>query len=136
MTTISAISKDEIIADLENRIGQLERALGVHVIYSQELGLTKAESSVVGLLEKRPPSAAMSSEQILEALPIFQKGGPDYRDSNLTSVYICKIRKKLERHGIKIITLWGQGYYLDDESKEKLQAFKLWESKEGTNADA
>lgn len=41
-------------------------------------------------------------------------------DPKITDVFICKIRPKLARHGLKIETIWGVGYRLTPESKAKV----------------
>ena len=40
----------------------------------------------------------------------------------LVDVFICKIRKKLEKHSIAITTVWGKGYTLENEDRVKINS--------------
>jgi len=40
-------------------------------------------------------------------------------DRKVCSVYVCLMRQKLLRHGLKIRTLWGYGYQLSQEHRRK-----------------
>ena len=37
------------------------------------------------------------------------------------NVHICKMRKKLESFDVKIATVWGRGYRLDQQWRETLK---------------
>lgn len=52
----------------------------------------------------------MSKEAILDWL--YQLNPDDAPEIKIVDVFICKIRKKIERLGIRIDTLWGKGYAL------------------------
>ena len=48
-------------------------------------------------------------------------GGIDESDSKIINVFVCKLRRKLEKSGLKnakIDTVWGQGYVLRDEDSD------------------
>jgi two-component system cell cycle response regulator CtrA len=48
-------------------------------------------------------------------------GGIDEPDSKIIDVFVCKLRRKLEKSGLKstkIDTVWGQGYVLRDEDAD------------------
>lgn len=38
----------------------------------------------------------------------------------IIDVFVCKLRKKLKKFNIKIDTIWGKGYLINKENKEKL----------------
>jgi DNA-binding response OmpR family regulator len=40
-------------------------------------------------------------------------------DRKVCSVYICQMRKRLTKYGLKIKTLWGFGYQLSQEHRRK-----------------
>lgn len=42
-------------------------------------------------------------------------------DPKIVDVFVCKLRAKLNRHGIKIETLWGTGYMLLPTQKQKVR---------------
>ena len=59
------------------------------------------------------------SEQGILYLHIY--GGINEPDSKIIDVFVCKLRRKLEKSGLKnarIVTVWGQGYVLRDEDEE------------------
>lgn len=39
----------------------------------------------------------------------------------IIDVFMCKLRKKIEKYGVEIKTIWGGGYYLSPEHKEILK---------------
>lgn len=41
----------------------------------------------------------------------------DEADIKIVDVWVCKMRKKLRPYGISIQTQWGQGYFLQTDSK-------------------
>lgn len=40
------------------------------------------------------------------------------------SVFLCRLRAKLARHGVAIETVWGQGYRMTADAKAKLRALR------------
>jgi len=42
-------------------------------------------------------------------------------ESNIVDVTIYKLRKKLALHGIKIDTIWGQGFRLRENARDKIR---------------
>jgi DNA-binding response OmpR family regulator len=80
---------------------------------SLRFGLTHAESrALVQLLEHEHVS-----KQALHAA-ISPDG--DMKLKTL-DVVVCHLRKKLKPHGIAITTIWGQGYALDREARDKIK---------------
>jgi two-component system, cell cycle response regulator CtrA len=61
-----------------------------------------------------------TKEMILTAL----YNGMDEPQAKIIDVFVCKMRKKLQSFGIEISTLWGRGYYLTREMKDKVRALR------------
>ena len=61
--------------------------------------------------------AVLSKESFIAGI----YGGFDEPDSKIIDVFVCKLRRKLEKSGLKsaqIDTVWGQGYVLRDEDSD------------------
>jgi len=102
-------------AILRDRIETLERDAGLHVRLPPGLGLTAHESRVFLALLKRD---VCSKEQLMNAAYDLLYDG-DLPGIKIIDVFICKIRKKLKPHGIAINTVWGQGFYLTAEARQR-----------------
>lgn len=76
-------------------------------------GLRPAESRALAALVQR----GYGTREELHAVMSY--------DDNLTSsskivdVTICRLRRKLALHGIGVTTIWGSGYALDEEARDK-----------------
>jgi two-component system cell cycle response regulator CtrA len=102
---------------LRDRVWQLEEALGgAAVDFPLFLDLTSQESICLGvLLTTKCPRKATFMTALYGHLPNSEV------EAKIVDVYICKVRKKLVAHGIAIETAWGQGYFLNEETKAKLR---------------
>jgi len=49
----------------------------------------------------------------------------EFSASNLTSVHIHHLRRRLAAHGIEVTTLWGYGYQLPEADRRKAMALIL-----------
>lgn len=103
--------------ELRERVRQLEGLLGMTFEAPLQFGLTAKESRVLGTLMNLPMA---TKQALMTAL---------YRDRidaepgiKIVDVFVCKMRAKLEPFGIRVETLWGQGYFLKDETKAALAA--------------
>ncbi len=75
--------------------------------------LTQKEYQIVQLLCMRK-GTVLSKEAFISHI----YGGIDEPDSKIIDVFICKLRRKLEKSGLRkatIDTVWGQGYVLKDD---------------------
>ncbi len=91
----------------------------------QKLGLTNLEAAFFLLLLKSPRADKEKLHHVIEAQRMRRSSTPDkmeLTDPKMVDVMICKLRKKLRDIDpkIKIITVWGGGYYLDPEIKESI----------------
>lgn len=97
---------------LEDRIQQLEEALGVLVLPPLEWGLTKNEGRLIGVLLERE---LVTKDTAMAAL--YRDRGESEPEVKIVDVFICKARKKLRPFGIQIDTRWGVGYSMSAASK-------------------
>lgn len=106
------------IERLEDRIQQLEGALGLDFLTPVEWGLTGQMMRLFGCLMARElmtPAAAMT---VLCDGRIADDEAPQPK---IVDVHVCKMRKRLQPFGISIQTRWGQGHYLTPETKARVR---------------
>lgn len=103
---------------LQDRILVLEELLGIGIEWPLFLGLTPHEGKLLGALMKRE---LQSKESLLLALYGHKPDG-DMPEIKIIDVFVCKARKKLARFGIRIDTVWGEGYRLPFGMREKIRA--------------
>jgi two-component system cell cycle response regulator CtrA len=98
----SSISIDNIVLNLESR----EVFIG-----KEKLHLTGKEYSILELLILRR-GIVLTKEAFLNHL----YGGMDEPEMKIIDVFICKLRKKLQKAGVDSLigTVWGRGYMLRD----------------------
>jgi two-component system cell cycle response regulator CtrA len=105
------------IDTLRERVRQLEQALMPNAPLPVEWGLTAAEARLFSALTARDMA---TKEQLMTAL---YSGRPDEEpEIKIIDVFVCKIRKKLKPFGVKINTVWGQGYSLVERGQWKAAA--------------
>lgn len=97
---------------LEDRVQELEEALGVLILPPLEWGLTKNESRLLGVLLERE---LVTKDTAMAAL--YRDRGEREPELKIVDVFICKARKKLKPFGIVIDTRWGVGYSMSAASK-------------------
>jgi len=110
--------RDEI-AEKDERIRQLMDELGaVQPVPAALMPLTYTEAALFGLLVRRD----LVTRGMVMTVLYGERSEPP--DSNIVSVYIVKLRRKLRPHGIEIATSWAQGWSLTPESKAIIAAMR------------
>ena len=104
---------EERIRDLEAALAQLTNMPAVPLA----LKLTPKEASMLAALLRRHSA---NKEQLLAEMYAHRYHGDDLPEIKIVDVFVCKLRKKLAPHGIKIETMWGVGYVLPMESRVAL----------------
>jgi DNA-binding response OmpR family regulator len=79
--------------ELRDRIFQLEELLGMNFESPAFLGLSGSEAKLFGMLMKRDAVTKSGAMDILYGLA----PDADVADEKIIDVYVCKLRKKLER---------------------------------------
>jgi two-component system cell cycle response regulator CtrA len=115
--------------DLQFRIRELQTAVGMSYSLPMCLPLTSREAALLGVLMQRDVA---TKDMILMAL----YNGMDEPQVKIIDVFVCKMRKKLQPFEIEISTLWGRGYYLAKEMKEKVRQLREQELTTPTAAAA
>lgn len=99
-------AKDRRIEELEERVASLEHTDEASWAPPIEWGLTGKEAQLVAGLLKRDVATKMHLMNMLYG----DKPDSDIAEEKIIDVFVCKVRKKLEPFGVKIETVWGQGY--------------------------
>ncbi|MBA5725344.1 response regulator transcription factor [Bombella favorum] len=101
------------ISEPRLRVGPLELDLESRMVSvnGHFLHLTSKEYSILELLLLRK-GAVLTKDMFLNHL----YGGIDEPEMKIIDVFICKLRRKLQRFGAEhmITTVWGRGYILQD----------------------
>lgn len=100
------------LAAQQERIRQLEEILAPSTVrIPLEWKLPPSEALVFACLAARDMA---SRDMIHHAL---YSARMEDADPKVVDVFICKMRKKLERFGVSIETVWGDGYFLPDRAR-------------------
>jgi DNA-binding response OmpR family regulator len=100
---------------LEDMRSSLEREPGLKLI--QIAHLTPTERLLLGILIRR---RRVTKDQLMTALYCDR---PDNEPcAKIIDTFICKMRRKLEPHGIEIKTVWNAGYEIPLDSIERIKA--------------
>lgn len=101
---------------LRDRIAELEELLGLTAAMPAMIALTKHEAMLLGIVLKREfvskTAAMMALYGRLDETP----------DTKIVDVFLSHLRKKLNAHGIKIETKWGEGIFMDAANKALVRA--------------
>lgn len=118
------INARERIEELEEEVRQLRS--GVHPDYPQAIkqlpiNLTGMERHAFAQLLAAPPSHIVTRRQLEKAALSSENAHKnEYNErGNMASVIVHHLRRKLGPFGISIRNAWGQGYFIDRESREK-----------------
>lgn len=101
------------IALLRERIRQLEEEIAPSTVsVPLEWRLTASEARLFAHLTTRDVATKAS---IMTAL--YSDRPDDDPELKIVDVYVCKIRSKVKRFGVEIVTVWGRGYSLLDRER-------------------
>lgn len=109
------------VAEQENdrlraRVRMLEEALIGGVDLPPEWPLTTSERRIFGVLVNR--ELATKTNVMVALYRDLHKDEPEIK---IVDVFVCKLRRKLVPFGITIHTRWGEGYYLDAETRARFR---------------
>lgn len=104
---------------LLNRIDQLETELGLRLDVPPEFAVTRNMGRLLAMLLKREVVTRDGAlVAIYSGMPNTWDKDPDPK---IIDVFICKLRVRLRKYGIKVSCKWGLGYFMDGENKRKLR---------------
>lgn len=78
-------------------------------------GLTKNEAEIFAAFVKH----GRRNKPQLYHVCYGQKLDDDMPEPKIIDVFVCKLRKKLDKHGIEIKTMWSAGYELTPDMQQK-----------------
>jgi two-component system, cell cycle response regulator CtrA len=104
---------------LLDRIDQLETELGLKNDIPPEFCIPRNMGRLLAMLLKRElVSREGAVLAIYSGMPNTWDKDPDPK---IIDVFICKLRVRLRKYGIKVSCKWGGGYYMDGDNKRKLR---------------
>jgi|CXWL01.1.fsa_nt_gi two-component system cell cycle response regulator CtrA len=104
----------EQLDEAEETIRQLRLVLRPPVVTPLEWRLTRAEVAVFGvLLNREVATAAMMITATRTAPASCENGDPAPK---IAHVWVCRLRQKLARFGVRIDVVWGVGFTLADRA--------------------
>lgn len=104
---------------LLDRIDELERELGMGEDIPPEFEITRNMGRLLGMLLKR--EVVTREGAVLAIYSGMNNTWDKEPDLKIVDVFICKLRKRLERYDVKLSCKWGLGYYMDGENKKRLR---------------
>lgn len=116
--TIAALRSE--IETLKERICQLMLAHRgpdqLLIDLRDRLGLTYSEAEITAMLLTRNMVTRDSAYTVMFG---ERKDAPDPK---IFDVFLCKVRPKLKYRGVDIETIWGRGWSMTQENKDRLRA--------------
>lgn len=104
---------------LLDRIDQLERELGIKTEIPPEFCIPRNMGALLAMLLKREVVTRDGALlAIYSGMPNTWDKDPDPK---IIDVFICKLRTRLKKYGIKVSCKWGLGYFMDGENKRRLR---------------
>lgn len=98
-----------------DRIAEMEMAMGIRFEFPSALELTGVESALLGILVKRDIAYR---DQLMT---IYDSRSKEQPSDRVIDVHIYKMRGKLARYGIHLLTVHGRGYRIPPEGKAILK---------------
>lgn len=105
-----------LIEELRERIEQLEIELGV-IVHTPKVRLSKTLLSMAGILARRE----VVQKHAMWNLLYGGKSECDWPEPKIMDVNICKLRKILGPLGVEIVTVWGIGWHVKAEHRNRLR---------------
>ena len=108
------------VADLQEELRQLRKDT-VKADWFILGNLSKQQSALLFAISQRSVTTYEQLDYVTEDHGKYNRYEGEMYQTLRTKVAVWKLRRKLEPYGVKIKTLRGIGYYLDDENKAKLK---------------
>jgi len=93
--------------------------------FMRSFKLTKLMASFMLVLVKREEADKATLHRVIESQRAQRTSRPnnsEETDPKMVDVVICNLRKKLKPFALTINTLWGRGYYLDNQGRQRALA--------------
>lgn len=105
---------------LVERIIQLEDELGRDFEIHPRYNLTTSEMALLGAIYGT--KGVCSKDHAYTVLYGMHDDPPEQK---IMDVFVCKLRRKLRPHGVEIKTIWGRGWYLEEEDRAKVENMRF-----------
>lgn len=114
----ASISREDAI----ERIVQLEDVMGLGLAaeFHPRYNLSNVEAAFLGVLAS---SRGVCTKE--HAYTLLYGMHDDPPGPKILDVWLCKLRKKLAGLDISIQTIWGRGWYLEDEDRAKVDLMRF-----------
>lgn len=99
------------------RTAQVDRKV-VLLLLMKEYDITRQQALLMREMLLHPQA---TREQLYEAAQEAHEHGED-TEPKIVQVVICKLRKRLVKHRIRIVTIWSGGYYIKTETRRTIFA--------------
>lgn len=87
------------------------------------LKLTPLEAGFILVLLRRDEADKDTLHYVIETQRQLRRAdNPEATDKKMVDVIICKLRRKLSKFNISIKTIWGRGYFIDEEGRQNLES--------------
>lgn len=100
---------------LRERVASLEAVLVETSPLPIEWRLTMQETRVFGVLVNRE----LATKEAIMAGLYFDRGADEVAEPKIVDVFVCKMRRKLRPFGVEVQTIWGQGYALPPQVRQR-----------------
>jgi DNA-binding response OmpR family regulator len=106
-------AQSDRIEELEEEVRQLREQLAPQIYWAPDLGLTNLDKRVLEALLGRSPTPLTRERIMVAAYP-----DPDRApDAKIVDTVICRMRKRLALHGVRIGTGgYNCGWFIDKEN--------------------
>jgi hypothetical protein len=108
------------IAEIEDELRELKQSV-VKIEGVLPKILSKQQSALLAAIMKLEIAPYSQLDYVTEDNGKYDRYGGEMHQTLRTKVAVWKLRKKLKPYGIKIRTLRGVGYFMDDKNKAKLK---------------
>jgi two-component system, cell cycle response regulator CtrA len=105
------------LEEAKARIRSLEAELGVSTPVPLSFGLTGAQTCVMGIILKRPLA---TKNALMTGLYHARSAEAEVPAEKIVDVIVCHVRRKVAPFGIEIETIWGQGWRMSDDHKQRV----------------
>jgi hypothetical protein len=88
------------------------------------LKLTRLMASFMLVLLKRDDADKETLHYVIETQRSLRRSrpeNPEMTDPKMVDVVVCNLRKRLRPFGVTVKTLWGYGYYIDEDDRAKVE---------------
>lgn len=117
-----SMSKEDLIEVIYN----LEELIGSTFQVHPKYHLTDFEQLFLGMIFKR--KGVVTKEAVYQVMYGLRDDPPEVK---IMDVWVCKLRKKLKPWGVLIETVWGRGWTISDEVRDRIADMEIVQSTSG-----